>query len=70
MKRDVATTFSRGVDHQWKNYTKANFLACDKQGSTAGQVQGLKGSGLQIKTSFAHPGKWDGKVSWVNPKTS
>lgn len=50
MKWDVATAFSRGVDSQWKNYTKANFLAYDKQDSTAGQVQGLKGSGFQIKT--------------------
>lgn len=50
MKWDVATAFSRGVDSQWKNYTKANFLAYDKQASTAGQVQGLKGSGFQIKT--------------------
>lgn len=50
MKWDVATAFSRGVDSQWKNYTKADFLAYDKQDSTAGQVQGLKGSGFQIKT--------------------
>lgn len=50
MKRDVATALSRGVDSQWKKYTKADFLTCDEQGVMAGQASGPKKTGFQIKT--------------------
>lgn len=33
-----------------KKYTKADFLACDKQGNTAGQALGPKEKRFQIKT--------------------
>lgn len=52
MKGDVATALSRGVDGQWKNYTKADFLTCDKQGVTAGQASGAKKTGFHIKTEL------------------
>lgn len=65
MKGDVATVLSRGVDSQWKKYTKADCLACDKRGNTAGQAQGKRVSEkvFQIKTPSVHLGKPGGKVT-------
>lgn len=66
MKRDVATALSRGVDSQWKKYTKADFLACDERGDAAGQAQGPKEKGFRIKTPFSTSGD-AGWKSYPNP---
>lgn len=67
-KWDVATALSRGVDSQWKKYTKADFLTCDKQGDTAGQAHGLKEKRFQIKTvCISGEARWRSYPNWPFP---
>lgn len=56
------------MDSQWKKYTKADFLTCDKQGDTAGQAHGLKEKRFQIKTvCISGEARWRSYPNWPFP---